>query len=370
MIIEGKKMKKLILAAVLCFSGSVFAVLSGGGTQANPLLIQSRADFDEFTNPVYGGIYWASGVYTKLMCDIDLVGTAYTQAVIASSGSYRGIFDGDGHIISNLTIYAGMSMNVGLFGSIGSGGQVRHLGIVNVSVTGRQYVGGMAGWNEGTVNSCYTSGSVNGTSFLGGFVGRNYSGTVIDSYAMTAVQGTGYLGGFAGSNSGMLINCYASGFVSGSSYVGGFAGYNGPFVPTPSPDWARACFWDQQASGQINGVGGGFTVGVTGKTTTEMMTLSTFTDAGWDFSLTDGDAADWMMLRPNEDYPRLAWQTIYPGDIAGLYGVDMADLMEVVNNWLEQECPTSCEQADIDGSGQVDLGDLAILAGNWIEGAI
>jgi hypothetical protein len=77
-----------------------------------------------------------------------------------------------------------------------------------------------------------------------------------------------------------------------------------------------------------------------------------------------------MMLREGEDYPRLAWQAIYPGDIAGLYGVDIADLMEVVNHWLEQGCPAGCEQADIDNSGTVDLADLSILADNWMQGAI
>jgi len=48
----------------------------------------------------------------------------------------------------------------------------------------------------------------------------------------------------------------------------------------------------------------------------------------------------------------------------------MADLMEVVNHWLQAGCPAGCEQADIDGSGQVDLGDMAILAGNWMEGRV
>jgi len=46
----------------------------------------------------------------------------------------------------------------------------------------------------------------------------------------------------------------------------------------------------------------------------------------------------------------------------------MADLMEVVNHWLEQGCPAGCEQADIDGSGQVDLGDAAIVGQSWLKG--
>ncbi|GAJ10244.1 unnamed protein product, partial [marine sediment metagenome] len=42
------------------------------------------------------------------------------------------------------------------------------------------------------------------------------------------------------------------------------------------------CFWDTETSGTETGVGG--TNGATGKTTAEMKTKSTFTDAGWDFT--------------------------------------------------------------------------------------
>jgi hypothetical protein len=177
---------------------------------------------------------------------------------------------------------------------------------------------------------------------------------------MGSVTGLGSLiGGLVGSNDeGAISYCYSTGFVTGTTAgAGGLIGKNFTAV--------TSCFWDKQTSGQLYSAGG------IGKTTAEMMTLSTFTapPANWDFSDADGDAADWMMLRENEDYPRLAWQTIYPGDIAGLYGVDMADLMEVVNNWLQQGCPASCEQADIDNSGTVDLADLSILAANWMTGA-
>jgi len=101
-------------------------------------------------------------------------------------------------------------------------------------------------------------------------------------------------------------------------------------------------------------------------TTEQMMQQASFT--GWDFSDTDGDPADWMMLRPDEDYPRLIWQEIFDGDIAGLYGVDNTDLEELASHWLQTGCPTGCEDADIDGSGLVDLLDFAMLAADWLEG--
>jgi len=83
----------------------LWRVLSGGGTSINPYLIQSRLDFDEFANPANSATYWASGRYTKLMCDVNLSDTTYTQAVIAPDTStspdfqgaqFTGVFNGNG----------------------------------------------------------------------------------------------------------------------------------------------------------------------------------------------------------------------------------------------------------------------------------
>jgi hypothetical protein len=474
-----------ILSAVLCISGNVLAALSGSGTEANPYLIQSRADFDEFADTANAALYWASGKYTKLMCDLDLAGTTYTQAVIASLSTntfFQGIFDGNNHTISHLTITMSTENVVGLFGLVLANGQIHNLGVENINVTGNSYIGGLVGYNCGSVSDCYTTGSVSGRTWVGGLVGfmvntgtltscyaigsaggidgncssagglvgynggggvtscyavssvsgnrevgglvgRNNGGALTSCYAMGLVNGRNisdgqYAGGLVGDNSGSLISCYATGSVSGYYFVGGLVGTNSssnPGIGSITSCYATgsvsghtyvggltgdncgtliscyatgsvsgidyigglvgendslitSSFWNKQTSGKIIGIGYGSSTGVTGKTTVEMMTLSTFTSASWDFSTTDGDAADWMMLRPGEDYPRLAWQAIYPGDIAGLYGVNLADYAELARNWLEQGCPSGCEQADIDNSGTVDLGDLSILAANWMLG--
>jgi len=87
--------------------------LVGSGTKNDPYLIRSLADFDEFANPENASIFWASGVYTKLMKDIDLEGRKYTSAVISpdidnSYGfqgvAFKGIFSGNGKKIRNLEI--------------------------------------------------------------------------------------------------------------------------------------------------------------------------------------------------------------------------------------------------------------------------
>jgi hypothetical protein len=227
------------------------------------------------------------------------------------------------------------------------------------SVSGTDVVGGLVGWNyDSTLTASYATGSVSGTEYVGGLVGINDGGILTACYSTCSIDGNYRVGGLVGYNYyGKVIYCFSTGKTTGTSYVGGLCGQN----TTETGNENTGNFWDIETSEVVVSAMG------IGKTTAEMMTLSTFTDAEWDFTESDGDPADWMMLREGEDYPRLAWQTIYPGDIAGLYGVDIADLTEVIDNWLRQDCPTECEQADIDSSGTVDLADLSLLAADWMK---
>jgi hypothetical protein len=84
-------------------------------------------------------------------------------------------------------------------------------------------------------------------------------------------------------NSGSIVACYATALVSGISSVGGLAGFSSGII--------ESCFWDIQTSGLA------FSAGGTGKTTAQMKTQSTYTDAGWDFTSAAGDLADWWIAR-------------------------------------------------------------------------
>jgi hypothetical protein len=226
-----------ILTAVLCINSTVFAVLSGSGTSGDPYLIQSRADFDEFASTTS---YWASGKYTRLMYDPNLAGTPYTKSPISPDTSnsttgvfqgtkFAGNFDGNGHTISNLTINSSTLDFIGLIGYLDAAGQVKNLRMVNVNLTGRYAVGGLVGYDKGTITNCYAAGSVSGANYIGGLVGWNDSGVISDSSATGTASGTSdSIGGLVGRNVGTLSNCYANETVTGSTYsVGGLVGYNG-----------------------------------------------------------------------------------------------------------------------------------------------
>jgi uncharacterized repeat protein (TIGR02543 family) len=95
------------------------------------------------------------------------------------------------------------------------------------TVSGTTYVGGVAGSNRYYITNCYNTSAVNGTSYVGGVAGENVDGSYIENcYNKGAVNGTDRVGGVAGRNSNGVLNCYNSGSLSGISDVGGLIGWN------------------------------------------------------------------------------------------------------------------------------------------------
>jgi len=239
---------------------------------------------------------------------------------------FTGVFDGNRHTISHLTIEG--RYDLGLFGKLE--GEVKNLGVVDVNIAGigDDYVGGLAGYSRyGNITRCYSTGEVSGYSHVGGLVGKNL-GDVIECHSSNTVVGTGRLdtawgdsggvGGLVGTNTGIVASCHSDSAVTGHREVGGLVGLGGGIVRSYSAGavsgvWevgglvgrggATACFWDTQTSGQTTSDGG------TGKTTAEMQTAKTFLDAGWDFvgEMVNGSDDIWK-IGEGLGYPRLSWE--------------------------------------------------------------
>ncbi len=90
------------------------------------------------------------------------------------------------------------------------------------NVTGKNYVGGIAGQNRGPIYG-YSSGDITGEEYVGGISGYAYGGI---GYATGTIQGTKYVGGLAGYSTENFARGYSTGDVSASGdYVGGLSGY-------------------------------------------------------------------------------------------------------------------------------------------------
>ena len=275
-----------------------------------------------------------------------------------------GEFDGNGHKASALSLNLNLASPLGLFGYLAPGGNITHMSVENINITGQRGVGGLVGrtW-KGTISNCHSKGSVTGVgvperdepgSSIGGLVGQNSHGTVSNSYFTGTVTGDRSVGGLVGRNYGTLSNSYSSGSVSGGieGAVGGLVGSNGD-AGTVSNSYSTASatsdnnvgglvgenagivtrcyssgdvtgnsvvgglvgqswgivsnsFWDTQTSGQAASDGG------TGKTTAEMRDIATFSGVGWDIVAvvnpsTRNPAYIWNIVDA-VTYPFLSWE--------------------------------------------------------------
>ena len=337
-------MKSLVmyLSIVVILTAGMSAAescLDGMGTEEEPYMIRSISDFMVFADRANAVQYWASGVYIRLETNLDLegidfepIGGTYDDGEGNSIDlSFDGTFDGNGHMIANASIERMGQDYVGLFGRIGTEGTVYRLGVVNGRFWGHNYIGGLAGYNEGTIEACYTSGQAAG-SYAGGVAGY-CANRITSCYSESTVNGGVFVGGLAGYCLFATIqSSYSAGLVGGESFAGGLVGW--AFSST-----VLFCYWDVDTSQQQYSTGG------TGKTTAEMKKQSTYSE--WDF------AGTWWM--PAEGYPRLQSSARYvgAGTEAEPYQIRSAEdwrtLMRVAGDWNKHFIVT----ADLDFSGMV-----------------
>ncbi len=228
----------------------------------------------------------------NMTADIDLSGYWFMKAVIAwdtdssytdQDSPFTGVFDGQGHTISNLRI--GGNSFLGLFGQLDQYAIVRNLGLIDVRIEGTSWyksgvewksyrVGALVGgaYNHSAVSNCYSTGIVKGGNYVGGLIGHiDNQCMVLNCYSTCTVTGNNYVGGFGGNswNNASIINSYCNGGVTGNEYVGGFMGN---IINCISSN----CFWDMQTSGLDTSATG------LGLTTEQMCDVNSFLNAGWD----------------------------------------------------------------------------------------
>ena len=195
-------------------SPSLHNLLTGEGTEQSPYLIHNAQELNLLS---LFPCDWDK--HFRLMADIDLDpnlpgGKVFDRAVIAADTdpvrsdfqgtAFTGVLDGNGHMISHLTIVGGSDL--GLFGCLS--GEIKNLGAVDVNITGSEGpVGGIVGSTSGSMTNCYSTGVVRGGSCVGGLVGSN------GSYSYSV-------------RSGSVTQCYSTAAVSGWDWVGGLVGWN------------------------------------------------------------------------------------------------------------------------------------------------
>ncbi|MFA5000983.1 MAG: GLUG motif-containing protein [Candidatus Paceibacterota bacterium] len=349
----------------------VIIVLAGSFILASPVLA-ADIEISNITDLQKIGVdagYPVDGSYI-LTTDIDASETATwnsgdgfkpisneTDGGGTPNNVFVGTFDGQGYTITGLVINRPSENFVGLFGI--SAGSISNLKLVDSTISGGSYVGGIVGGigggsdsitncssdatitasgdsvggltglnSVGTITNSYVDGSVTGNgSLTGGLVGFNLGGTITGSYSASAVTGVLVVGGLVGSNGGednpgTVTNCYATGAVIGTGdaiSIGGLIGSNsesstvtncyatgavtgngtgGLIAYDDGSNTVTGSYWDADTTGQVSSSGG------TSKTTVQMKQQTTF--SGWDFATTP----IWWIDEGN-DYPKLQALTSY-----------------------------------------------------------
>ena len=178
---------------------------SGSGTEEDPYLISTAEQLIEFANRVNKGEY---SLCAKLVDDIALDSSTVWTPIGGSTAAtaFKGTLDGGGFEITGLNVTG--TTYQGLFGYVGSGGTVKNV-TVSGTVTGSTLVGGVAARNAGTIKNCYNGCDVTGKT----------------TSSSTSTQG---VGGVVGYNDGTIANCHNTGTVVNdgtSGYTGGVVGY-------------------------------------------------------------------------------------------------------------------------------------------------
>jgi len=249
----------------------------GGGTGGpdNPYLIYT----DEHMNTI--GLHEEDfDKHFKLMADIDLISFGDSDFNIVGNGlsPFSGVFDGNGHTISNFH-YSSTDVNdVALFKFVsGENAQITNLGLIDPviyvdsyeldlvvvtwddsnegapygnsasslvnylsreallsncyvrggRISGDVWTGGLVSYlDDGIIDSCYSITEVSGKRYIGGLAGYNCGGIITNCHSISNVTGENYGGGLVGFNDGTIEKCYSAGNLTCDSKAGGLVGFN------------------------------------------------------------------------------------------------------------------------------------------------
>jgi hypothetical protein len=150
---------------------------------------------------------------------------------------FQGIYDGGGHVISNLHINDPSLYYTGLFGRA-SYATIRNLGLDSADITGGSHIGGVVGdMLYSTLINCYVSGNIAGIlgSYAGGLAGNVWWSEIENCFSLCNIDSADYYGGLigAGIDYSTIVNSfynYNEVLLNGENILTPGAVYNDQFI--------------------------------------------------------------------------------------------------------------------------------------------
>ncbi|MGI6095029.1 MAG: hypothetical protein ACOYBL_06310 [Lachnospiraceae bacterium] len=216
--------------------------IKGDGTKDRPYEIYNAQN-------LYALSASSSGMYYKLMNDIDMSNEAFTPIK-----EFKGILDGNNKTIKNLKV--AQSTEAAFINSVQKGATIKNLFFSNPTLTASDGYTGIFSEVFGTLDHiCVKGGTITSktgkySSRAGGLAGvLNYPGVIKNCYTSAAVNANEAGGLVAYLWEASITNSYACGKVTGlgdHAVTGGIFAY----LDTEKTGTTQNTYWDMQRTGQ------------------------------------------------------------------------------------------------------------------------
>ena len=199
-----KRITAFLLSLLLLLTSLPVAYAAEEAEESQPLVIKyTVSDVESFLSLAEKCRLdsYSENLRVVLRTNIDLTGTGFSGIP-----TFSGTFEGNGYTIKGLSITKEGS-NQGLFRYLTDTAVVRDLTVIGTVQPGGSCsrVGGIAGRNAGQILNCSVTGSVSGSEYIGGIAGINEISGVIDNCKVNGrVFGSHFVGGIVGENKGVV----------------------------------------------------------------------------------------------------------------------------------------------------------------------
>lgn len=199
----------ILLLAFRCF----MPVLAEEESEEHIIIIETEEDLRRMAkNCAFD--HWSEGKTFVLQKDIQLVKDDFLPIP-----TFSGIFEGNGHTISSISITDSVSP-AGFVGILQEKGVIKDLNVKGTIVTSGEadQIGGIAGVNYGSILNSSFDGYINGENNIGGIAGINEtSGEIRNCNLKGEIMGDHSTGGITGWNKGTVFGCINQGNVNDKS---------------------------------------------------------------------------------------------------------------------------------------------------------
>lgn len=151
---------------------------------------------------------------------------------------FKGVFEGNNHIISGIYIYTDKNY-AGLFGL--NSGTINNLILKDSTIEStKAYIGGIVAYNEGTIENCHNYANIipnTNSGACGGIAGYSTGANILNCSNHQEIKGSnGFIAGITGySWSTNIENCYNEGNIKNSYAAAGICGYS-------QTSWINKCY--------------------------------------------------------------------------------------------------------------------------------